>query len=67
LLLGLSRKSFLGRLLSVEVNERLPAALAGTAWAVAAGVRFIRTHDVAPTLQAVRLIEAVQQQQQQRP
>jgi dihydropteroate synthase len=57
--LGLSRKSFIGKLLGVEVAERLPASLAGACWAVAAGVQIIRTHDVAATRQAVRLIEAI--------
>lgn len=58
-LLGVSRKSFLGKLTGAEVNERLPAALACACLAVRAGVRMIRTHDVAPTLQAVRMAEAI--------
>jgi dihydropteroate synthase len=59
LLLGVSRKSFMGKLLSLEVAERVPAALACTAWAVQAGVSLIRTHDVAATVQAVRMTEAI--------
>ncbi len=59
LLLGVSRKSFLGKLTSAEMAERLPAALACTSLAVAAGVRIIRTHDIAATVQAVRAAEAV--------
>jgi dihydropteroate synthase len=58
-LLGVSRKSFIGKLLGAEVNERLPAALACACMAVRAGVRIIRTHDVAQTLQAVRMAEAI--------
>ncbi len=58
LLLGASRKSFLGRLLGVEVGERLPGSLACATWAVQAGVEIIRTHDVAATCQAVRVVEA---------
>ena len=54
LLLGVSRKAFLGRLTGVEVAARLPAALACTSLAVAAGAGIIRTHDVAATVQAVR-------------
>lgn len=60
LLLGVSRKSFIGRLLGAEVEARLPASLACAAWAVLAGVAIIRTHDVAATCQAVRMTEALQ-------
>jgi dihydropteroate synthase len=59
LLLGVSRKSFIGKLLGAEVNERLPASLACATLAIADGVRIIRTHDVAETVQAVRLTEAL--------
>ena len=59
LLLGVSRKSFIGKLLGAEVNERLPASLACATLAVEAGVQIIRTHDVAETVQAVRVTEAL--------
>jgi dihydropteroate synthase len=59
LLIGISRKSFIGQLLGAGVNERLPASLACTCLAVAAGVHIIRAHDVAETVQAVRMAEAV--------
>jgi len=59
LLLGVSRKSFIGKLLDAEVNERLPASLACATLAVASGVQIIRTHDVAETVQAVRMTEAL--------
>jgi dihydropteroate synthase len=59
LLLGVSRKSFIGKLLGAELNERLPASLACATLAVADGVPIIRTHDVAETVQAVRLTEAL--------
>jgi dihydropteroate synthase len=59
LLLGVSRKSFLGKLLEVETEGRLPAALACAALAVEAGVQIIRAHDVTETVQAVRMTEAV--------
>jgi len=42
LLVGVSRKSFMGKLLGAEMSERLPAALAATALAVEAGVQLIR-------------------------
>jgi dihydropteroate synthase len=59
LLLGVSRKSFIGKLLGAEVAARLPASLACACLAVEAGVQIIRTHDVAETIQAVRMTEAV--------
>ena len=59
LLLGVSRKSFIGKLLGATLNERLPASLACATLAVADGVQIIRAHDVAETVQAVRLAEAV--------
>jgi dihydropteroate synthase len=59
LLLGVSRKSFIGKLLGAELNERLPASLACASLAVAGGVQIIRAHDVAETIQAVRMTEAV--------
>lgn len=59
LLLGVSRKSFIGKLLGVEVEHRLPAALACACHAVAAGVQIIRVHDVAATVQALRMMEAI--------
>ena len=59
LLLGVSRKSFIGKLLGVTLNERLPASLACATLAVADGVQIIRAHDVAETVQAVRLAEAL--------
>ena len=54
-LLGVSRKSFIGKLLGVEVPARLPAALACACLAVEAGAQMIRAHDVAETAQAVRM------------
>ncbi|HEY5234089.1 MAG TPA: dihydropteroate synthase [Verrucomicrobiae bacterium] len=59
LLLGVSRKSFIGKLCGAEVNERLPASLACASLAVADGVQIIRAHDMAETVQAIRMTEAI--------
>lgn len=59
LLLGASRKSFIGKLLGVGIEERLPGSLACATWAVQAGVQILRVHDVAATRQAVALTEAL--------
>jgi dihydropteroate synthase len=56
LLLGVSRKSFLGGS-EARRDERLAAGLACSCWAVEAGVAILRTHDVRPTVQAVRMTE----------
>jgi len=57
LLLGVSRKSFIGKLLGTD--NRLAGGLACACLALEAGVKIIRTHDVAPTLQALRMAEAI--------
>src|SRR6266404_7760733 len=44
-LLGVSRKSFIGKLLGAEVSARLPAALACACLAAQAGAQMVRTHD----------------------
>jgi dihydropteroate synthase len=59
LLLGVSRKSFLGGLAGEETAGRLPAALVCAALALESGVQIIRTHDVAETAHAVRMTEAI--------
>jgi dihydropteroate synthase len=59
LLVGVSRKSFIGKLLGAELGERLPAALACACLAVAAEAQIIRAHDVAQTVQAIRMTEAI--------
>ena len=59
LLIGVSRKSFIGKLLSAELTARLPAALACACLAVSAGVQIVRAHDVAETVQAIRMAEAI--------
>jgi dihydropteroate synthase len=59
MLLGVSRKSFIGTLLGTDLAGRLPASLACACLAVADGVQIIRTHDVAETVQAVRMTEVI--------
>jgi dihydropteroate synthase len=59
LLLGVSRKSFIGKLFGTELAARLPAALACASLAVEAGVQIVRAHEVAETVQAIRMAEAI--------
>ena len=60
-LVGASRKSFIEKLLGAPIDERLPASLACAAWAAIQGSQIIRVHDVAETVQAVRMAEALAQ------
>jgi len=59
LLVGLSNKSFLGRLLGLEVGQRGPATQVATALAQVAGARIHRVHQVAQAVQALTLTEAL--------
>jgi dihydropteroate synthase len=59
LLIGVSRKSFIGKLLGAGLTERLSASLACACLAVESGAQIIRAHDVAETIQAVRMTEAL--------
>ena len=64
-LLGVSRKSFIGKLLGAKPGELLPATLACECLAVQAGIQMIRTHEVAASLQAIRMTEAILTEQKQ--
>ena len=58
--IGVSRKSFIGALTGEDDPERrLPGSLAATAVAVLHGAQVIRAHDVAETVQAVKVAQAV--------
>lgn len=57
-LVGTSRKSFIGSVLDLPVGDRLEGTLATAAYAVAQGARILRVHDVKPVVRAVRMVEA---------
>jgi len=58
-LAGLSRKSLLGKLLGRELPDRLPGSLALALLAAERGAAILRVHDVAPTVDALRVWAAV--------
>ncbi|MPV36192.1 dihydropteroate synthase [Georgenia subflava] len=58
-LVALSRKDFVGETLGRPRSDRLPGSLAAAALCVLGGARIVRTHDVAATVDAVRMTEAV--------
>ena len=60
LLVGVSRKSMIGQALGREVDQRLAGGLALAALAVAKGACILRVHDVAETVDLVRMIAAVE-------
>ncbi|WP_339430039.1 dihydropteroate synthase [Pseudomonas taetrolens] len=60
LLVGVSRKSMIGQTLGRPVNERLFGSLALAALAMTKGARILRVHDVAETVDVVRMIAAVE-------
>ncbi len=59
ILVGPSRKSFIGNLLNLPVEQRLLGSLASTAVAVIQGAHIIRVHDVGETRQVVRMCDAI--------
>ncbi|HUR22337.1 MAG TPA: dihydropteroate synthase [Acidimicrobiales bacterium] len=59
LLLSASNKTFLGRLLDLEIDERRGASLAAAALGVTRGARIVRAHDVKGTRRVVDTIAAV--------
>lgn len=59
ILVGVSRKSMIGQALDRPVDQRLAGGLALAVLAVTKGARIIRVHDVAETVDAVRMAEAV--------
>jgi len=63
-LVGVSRKSFIGQILDLPVDQRLEGSLAAAAVAVFLGARIIRAHDVGATVRAVRIAEALREARQ---
>jgi dihydropteroate synthase len=68
ILVGASRKSFIGKVLAPlgagqgrEADDRLWGSVAAAAWALTHGANVVRVHDVAETVDVVRMIEAVKQ------
>jgi dihydropteroate synthase len=59
ILVGASRKSFIGLTLDLPVHQRLAGSLAAACAAVLHGAHIVRVHDVAETVQAVKIIDAI--------
>ncbi len=59
--IGVSRKSFIGKVLNLPLEERVPGSLAATCVGLMGGARIVRCHDVKETRQTVDLVEAILQ------
>ena len=58
-LLGTSRKSFIGKILDAAVDERLEGSLATVCYGVTHGCHIVRVHDVKETVHVVRMMDAL--------
>ena len=63
LLVGASRKSFIGTVTPSEPDQRLGGSIAAHLIAAQGGAQIIRAHDVAETVQALRVAAAIREQQ----
>ena len=59
ILIGASRKSFIGQVLDIPINDRLEGSLACAAIAVYNGANIIRAHDVGATKRCIQMSEAI--------
>ena len=59
LLVALSNKDFVGETLGRDREARVPGSLAAAVFCVLQGARIVRTHNVRPTVDAMRMVEAV--------
>ena len=64
LLIGLSRKSVLGQVVGSSVDERVHASIAASVVSVMKGANIVRVHDVKPTIDALKIVQAVMNEQQ---
>jgi dihydropteroate synthase len=59
LLLSASNKTFLGKVLDLEIDERAEASVAALSLGVSLGCRIVRVHDVAAARQACDVVSAI--------
>jgi len=59
ILMGASRKSFIGRIDGSTADDRIGGSLAAALWSAANGADILRVHDVSETMQALRVWEAM--------
>jgi dihydropteroate synthase len=59
ILIGTSRKSFIGKVLGLAPEDRLTGSIAAIAASIIRGAHIVRVHDTRETIQAVRMTDAV--------
>jgi dihydropteroate synthase len=59
IMVGVSRKSFIGKVLELQPEERLEGSLASAIWCMVKGASILRVHDVRETKRAVKIVEAI--------
>ena len=59
LLVGVSRKAFIGKILDLKPDQRLEGSLAANVAAVLGGANIVRVHDVAETCKAIKVADAL--------
>ena len=59
ILLGVSRKGFIGHTLNLPQGERLEGSLAANAWGMMMGASILRVHDVKETVRLARMLDAI--------
>ncbi|MQY66236.1 MAG: dihydropteroate synthase, partial [Clostridia bacterium] len=61
IMIGVSRKSLIGKVLQLEPEERLEGSLASAIWCMTKGASILRVHDVRETKRAIKMVEAIAQ------
>ncbi len=59
IMMGASRKAFIGTILDLPAEDRLEGSLAAAVWSVINGVNILRVHDVAETVRSVKIARAI--------
>ena len=59
ILIGTSRKSFIGKILNLDIEERLEGTIASNIVAVLKGASIVRVHDVKENIRAIKIAEAI--------
>jgi dihydropteroate synthase len=59
IMIGTSRKSFIGAVLDLPAEDRLEGSLAAAVWSVINGVNILRVHDVAETVRSVKIARSI--------
>ena len=61
LVVGPSRKAFIGMLLDLPVDERVEGTAGAVAWVAGQGAHIVRVHDVKEMTRVVRVVDAIRQ------